>query len=489
VSQLKEFTELYLKHEKKIKDEQILKKASKSILYSNNWEKRNIKIENITNLNDLQKIPYTSADDLRKAWVDQNIEDIIITKKVGIWHCTSGSMGVKKWIPWSYNDYITGRKEAAEIFFQMGMTTNDIMMSIVLPAPFISGSLGYRLLEGSGILGKPIEEIILSPNFVKDSFGLLLKRQPTIMLCTPSLALRMAEEITRNTPKVIERLSKEKRSMKLKIASFVTKIKSIKPKQIFKNLKAGYFTAEPLDPYRKALEEQFNIETFDIYGFTEGFGVGFECKEHNGLHFPSHNVILEIIPVKELNKEVEDPTYHPEAVLLSHAEKGLRGELVATDFKEALPLVRYRLRDMVQVIDDQECACGFPTPKLKVLGRTDDIINLGVIRLSTIVIDKILRDKYENGEIKEWEIYITREGYKPKLKLMVEPLYIKNEEEFKKEIFTKINLIEVFKQGLDNELFIFNQIEFVSKLKLEIIGQGKSRRIRYSPDYMKSVKT
>ncbi|MHA1409564.1 MAG: phenylacetate--CoA ligase family protein, partial [Candidatus Odinarchaeia archaeon] len=479
---MKKFNELYKQHEEKINSSFLFKRAYQSALYHEKWKNKGINVVDLKGFSGLKQLPFSSADDLRAVWAQYPIEDIILTKNVGLWHCTSGSTGAKKWIPWSYNDYVTGRKIAAQILFQTGLTKEDILLSIVLPSPFISGSIGYRLLEGSGALGSPIEQIILAPTFVQDSFGLLLKRQPTIILSTPSLALRMAEEISKNTPKVLARLAKEKKSMKYKFASFITKVKSIKPKQIFKRLRLGFFASESLAPYRNAVEKQYGIEAFDFYGFTEGFGAGIECREHNGLHFPSLNTILEIIPKKELEKEEKDPDYLPETVLLNEAEKGLEGELVVTDFKEALPLVRYRLRDMVKVISDGECVCGQHNPRLKVLGRTDDIINLGIIRLSVLVIDSLLRNKYQYGALREWSIYVQREGYKPKLTLSVEPEYVKNEEEFKKEIFERLYSFNVFKSGIDNQLFIFDDIKIVSKVELKIIGQGKASRIQYASD-------
>ena len=164
------------------------------------------------------------------------------------------------------------------------------------------------------------------------------------------------------------------------------------------------------------------------------------------------------------------------------------GELVVTDFKEALPLVRYRLRDLVKVTSVDGCGCGRFYPKMEILGRTDDVINLGVIRLSSIVINSVLTSDFKSGRIGKWEIFVSREGYKPKLSLRIEPEEVKEEEEFKQEIFKKLYDLDIFKTGLDTGLFVFDDIQFVDKLRLEIVGQGKARRIRYDPNYSKAVK-
>ncbi|MBD3190747.1 MAG: hypothetical protein GF308_08885 [Candidatus Heimdallarchaeota archaeon] len=483
---MSKFQKHYQKQEAKLNKTQLFQRAYKSVLYRELWEDKEIDVSSLTGFKGLSKLPFSSAADLRRVWEDHSIEDIILTETVGIWHCTSGSMGNKKWLPWTYNDYHSSRDDVGKVLFQF-LKPNDIVMSILLSAPYISGSVPYRILESTGSLGHPIEQIVMSPDFVRDSFSLLLKRQPTVLMCTPSLALRMAEEIARNTPQVLKREAELKGSTKLKIASIITKIKQIKPKRVFKNLRIGFFLAESLTPFRKAIENQFGLEAFDIYAFTEGFGAGYECHEHNGLHFPSLNCILEIIPEKELEKEEKDPNYLPKTLLLSEVEEGLRGELVITDFKEALPLVRYRVRDLVEIIATDGCGCGADVPRLKILGRTDDIINLGVIRFSTIIIDQLLRREFEEGIIHNWEMVISREGFKPKLRLFIEPESVRDEEKFKQEIFTRLYSFDVFKIGYDSELFVFDEIQLVDKLKLEIVGQGKTKRVRYAPEFFKEV--
>ena len=482
-----DFKTLYKNHEKYLGEISLFKRASNSALYHKKWKDANIDVNKIEGFSGLQSLPYSSADDLRSTWEKHSIEEIILTKTVALWYCTSGSMGGRKWMPWTYQDYTRTRKDLGEILMKF-LTPEDRLMSIMLPAPFLSGSTAFRILEGTAFLGTPIEQLALTPEYVADSFGLLRKRQPTVMLCTPSLTLRMAEEIEINAPLILKNMAEEQKSALLKVASVVTKVKKIKPKNIFKEMRAGFFGAEPLDPFRKAIEDLWNIEAFDVYAFTEGYGAGYECQEHNGLHFPSPNGIIEIIPQKELDKEEEDQNYQPEAVLLSEAEEGLVGEIVLTDFKDALPLVRYRIKDLVKVISSGGCSCDDPSPRLKIMGRTDSVINLGFIRLSAIIFDRLIMKEFKSGKVALWEVFVSREKYRPKLTLTIEPDFIKNEEEFKKELFNSLHNFDLFQRGYDNDLFIFDEIKIVDKLKLEIYGQGKTRRIRYHPDFFKSVK-
>ncbi|MFW9922881.1 MAG: phenylacetate--CoA ligase family protein [Candidatus Thorarchaeota archaeon] len=482
-----DFKTLYQQHEETIRKTSLLQNAYRSALYKENWDKHKINVDKLDGFSGLQSLPYSSADHLRQIWESHPIEDIILTEIVAWWYTTSGSMGNKKWIPWTYNDYIRTREDIGKVLMNF-IKPNDRMMSIMLPPPFISGSTSFRILEGTASLGFPVEQLAMTPEYVADTIGLLRKRPPTILLCTPALTLRMAEEIAKNTPILLKKMAEEQKSAKLKIASVITNIKKIKPKMIFKELRYGFFGGEALDPYRKAIEEQFDIEAFDLYAFTEGYGAGYECHEHNGLHFPSFNGVIEIIPEKELQKEESDPNYIPEAVLLSEADEGLVGEIVLTDFKEALPLVRYRIRDLAKVISTSGCSCDSKAPRLKILGRSDNVINLGFIRFSSIMFDNLLRKEFKNGSVNLWEVYVSREGFKPKLSITIEPKNVKDEAALKKELFDSLHSLDIFQRGYDNQLFLFDDFKFTDKLELEVYGQGKRRTIRYDPNFFKSIK-
>ena len=481
------FQERFKQHEKKLTETDYFQRAFKSALYHENWKNHIDDITKIKGFKGLQKLPYTSAGDLRRVWENHSIEEIILEDVVAWWYCTSGSMGNKKWIPWTYSDYTMAQGAIAEILMN-NMKPNDKLMSIILPPPFLSGSSPFRILEGTASIGTPLEQLAMAPEYLPDSFGLLMRRQPTAILGTPSFMVRIADEMAQRAPEILKMQAEQKKSAKLRIASAVTKVVKVKPKTIFKKLRLGFFGAEPLDPFRKTIEDLWGLEAFDIYAFTEGYGAGYECTEHNGLHFPNMNGVIEIIPEKELAKEENDPNYIPDAVIFNEAEVGLKGEIVLTDFKSALPLVRYRIRDLVEVVAVGGCSCGVDDTRLKIHGRTDNVINLGVIRLSSIIFDQQLRKDFKTGAVKVWEVLVSRDGYKPKISLTIEPEFVKNEDEFRKELFDSLHSFDLFQRGYDNSLFIFDEIKFVDNLKLEIYGQGKSRTIRYDPGFFKEIK-
>ncbi|MHA1187939.1 MAG: phenylacetate--CoA ligase family protein [Candidatus Heimdallarchaeota archaeon] len=484
---MSEFDKMYKTHIEHIDKSNLIQRAYKSALYHDRWKKTGLDIDSLKGYKGISQLPYTSASDLRDTWENNSVEDIILTETVGFWYNTSGSMGNKKWIPWTYNDYDKAGVALADIIMNY-LTVKDRVLIVVLPPPFISGTTPFKLLENTGKMGTPLEVLAFAPRYLQDGFGLLMKRKPTALICTPSFAVRIADEIAINTPKLLEARAKQEKKTLLKVAAAVTKLKKIYPKNIFKEMKIGIFGGEKLDPFRKILEDKWGIEAFDAYAFTEGFSGGFECDEHNGLHFPSRNGILEIIPEKELEKEEKDPTYKPEAILLTEAEEGLIGELVITDFKEALPMLRYRVHDRVKVISTAGCSCNFIAPRLKILGRTDGIINMGVIRLHHLIFEQLLMKEFKFGKVEQWEVFVTREKYRPKLVLTIKPEFVKNEEDFKKELFESLHGFDLFQRGYDNDLFVFDEIQLDDNLKLELYGQGKSKKVRYDPDFDKPVK-
>ncbi len=115
-------------------------------------------------------------------------------------------------------------------------------------------------------------------------------------------------------------------------------------------LKMGFFGAEPWsEELKKRIEDESGIKAIDIYGTSEMSGPLFtECSEQCGIHIWADKFLVEII-----NPETDEPV-----------PDGEIGELVITTLnKEALPLIRYRVRDLTRKISEP-CVCGRPIPGL-----------------------------------------------------------------------------------------------------------------------------
>ncbi|HPW00645.1 MAG TPA: phenylacetate--CoA ligase, partial [Oscillospiraceae bacterium] len=199
----------------------------------------------------------------------------------------------------------------------------------------------------------------------------------TILCCTPSYALFMGETM---------------REM------------GVTPSDI--KLKSGIFGAEPWsENMRKSIEELLGLEAFDIYGLSEvmGPGVSFECTEHKGLHINEDHFIAEVID-PDTGEVLPD---------------GERGELVFTCItKEALPLIRYRTKDLTSLTCGT-CACGRTFAKMaKPVGRTDDMLIIRGVNVFPSQIESVLLES--SGVSPNYEIYVDRVNNLDTLEVHVE---------------------------------------------------------------------
>jgi phenylacetate-CoA ligase len=170
----------------------------------------------------------------------------------------------------------------------------------------------------------------------------------TVLTCTPSYALVLAEALKEEV--VRQRLK----------------------------LRVGFFGAEPwTEGMRRQIEGGLGLEAFDVYGLTElgGPGVAVECGEHDGLHVFEDPFLVET---------VDTETGHP-------VPHGTEGELVLTSLtRRASPIVRYRTRDRV-VLVDEPCVCGSPFRRIsKLRGRTDDMLIVRGVNIFPSMVEEIL---------------------------------------------------------------------------------------------------
>jgi phenylacetate-coenzyme A ligase PaaK-like adenylate-forming protein len=179
-----------------------------------------------------------------------------------------------------------------------------------------------------------------------------------------------------------------------------------------------------------------------------------ECKMHQGMHLWLDICLPEIIPEKELEKERANSTYVPKALPLWKAKKGQRGEYVLTTFGEALPLVRYRFGDLIEIVGTEPCGCGHTHPRIKVPRRADiSVVSLGAIRFPFKQLEEKVLSKTRHGQADRWQLEIRREGHRPHITIRLEPSHeIKSKELFSEEISRKVQEIEVIKTGLDNKI-------------------------------------
>ena len=292
--------------------------------YRRKMQQRGVEPGDIRSIEDIGKLPFTTTADLRDNYPFGLLA--IPKKDVVRVQGTSGTTGKLTIAPYSQKDVAVWGECVARGLTMAGLTEEDII-HVCYGYGLFTGGLG--LDYGAKALGAMA--IPMSAGNTKRQMMCMEDLGATAFACTPSYALYLAESIQE--------------------AGLVDHMK----------LKAGIHGAEPwTEEMRKKIESILHINCFDIYGLCEitGPGVAQDCIHKAGLHV-HHDYFY---------PEVLDPATH------ERCADGETGELVFTTLaKEAMPLIRYRTKDLTS-IDHSTCECGRTLPRIsKFTGRTDDM--------------------------------------------------------------------------------------------------------------------
>jgi phenylacetate-CoA ligase len=310
--------------------------------YRRKLEEAGVSPEDIQTLDDIRRLPFTTADDLRAGYPFPLLS--VPESQVVRIHASSGTTGKRKILTYSQKDIDDWIHFFARCYEMAELTVED-RVQIAVGYGIWTAGFGFQLgCEKFGAMALPV-----GPGNVDMQCQFLVDLQSTVMCCTASMGLLMAEEVNR-------------RNLKDKIAL---------KKMIFGSERSS-------DAMRRRIKELLNLEDmFDIPGMTElyGPGTGLDCSKHEGIHYWADYYILEIL----------DP------VTLETVPAGEIGEMVVTTLcKEAAPLIRYRTRDLTRLID-HACSCGNLLPLHdRILGRSDDMIIFRAVNIYPGQIDEVL---------------------------------------------------------------------------------------------------
>ncbi len=343
---------------------------SRSEQYRNKFKAAGIDPTAIQTLDDLQHLPFTTADDLREGY-PLPLLSVPESDVVRI-HSSSGTTGKRKILAYTQKDVDTFALQMARCFEMAGLTPQDRVQIAVGYGLWTAGA-GFQLgCEQFGALTVPVGAGNLDIHL-----QMLTDLGSTCLCSTASMALLMGEEIQRHG-----------------LANDV-------------KLRKVIFGAEGhSSKMRKAFEASLGIEeSFDIGGMTEMYGPGtsLECSAHQGLHYWADLFIFEVL----------DPE------TLKPVAPGEIGELVVTSLrKEASPLIRYRTRDLTRFLPEP-CSCGCTMPRHDhLLGRSDDMIIFRGVNVYPGQIASILSHFPELGS--EYHIQLSREAARDVFVLQVE---------------------------------------------------------------------
>ena len=338
-------------------------------MYKERFDKIGLKPEHIRTLKDIEKIPYTTKDDLRDNYPFKLLA--VPMKKIIRIHASSGTTGKPITCGYTRADLDNWSTCIARILTMAGATDEDIF-HVAFGYGLFTG--GFGLHYGIEKLGATV--VPVSSGNTERQIMLLKDFGATALIATPSYAMYLAE-----TAKKLGVLD----DLKLRLVC----------------MGAEASTAE----MHEALYRILGAFPTENYGLTDvgGPGVSGECREKAGMHINEDMYYPEIVNIEE-NRALPE---------------GERGELVLTTLtKEGMPILRYRTKDITS-LTYEPCKCGRTTARMaRVVGRTDDMLIIRGVNVFPSQIESVLMAMPELG--KTYEIIVDRVNYMDTIEVRVE---------------------------------------------------------------------
>ena len=376
----------------------------------------------ITTIDDLKKLPFTTKQDLRDNY-PFGLFTVPQTDIVRL-HASSGTTGKSTVVGYTHNDIQMWSEVVARSLTMAGVGKSDIIQ-VAYGYGLFTGGLGLHY--GAEKVGATV--IPISGGNTKKQLQLMEDFGSTVLACTPSYAAYLGEAL------VEEKI--DRRNIKLK---------------------AGIFGAEPwTEEMRSQIQQLLGIKAYDIYGLSEiiGPGVSMECNCQKGMHVFEDHFIPEII-----NPDTGE--------VLPYGELG---ELVFTPAtKEAMPLIRYRTRDLTR-LHGETCECGRTLVRMeKCVGRSDDMLIIRGVNVFPSQVESVLLEMSETKP--HYLLLVDRENNLDILEIQVEV----EEQFFSDEIKELEGLRHRIKANIASTLGISATIRLVEPGTIER-SMGKAQRV------------
>jgi phenylacetate-CoA ligase len=355
---------------------------ARSLFYQDKWQAAGPRRKDFHRLSDITRFPFTTKEELRESQAASpplgrhiacDLDDVIRI------HSSTGTTGKPSFVGLTRHDARMWTALTARSFYTQGCRRQDIVIHAAGLTLFVAGLSAKDAIENIGAMFVPIgtgasEKALMAIQMLK----------ATAIHCTPSYATYFADWVRREA--------------------------GIEPRTL--GLKKLFCGAEPgagIPAVRAKLEEDWGARVTEGLGNADMAPIIFsECPDQSGMHFNGPEFVL---------VEIVDPESGESLPI----EKGVTGELVYTSLeRECVPLLRFRTRDRVHVLDTS-CRCGRTGFKLRCVGRTDDmLIVLGVNVFPSAVQDVV--SSFHPRTTGEIQIVLSEPGPKvlPPLKVVVE---------------------------------------------------------------------
>jgi len=375
----------------------------------------------IRGIEDIDKLPFTTKDDLRDTY-PCGLFAVPRSEVVRI-HASSGTTGKATVVGYTRRDIENWEECVARILTMANIGSSDTVQ-VSYGYGLFTGGLGAHY--GAEFLGATV--VPLSTGNTKKQLTMMRDLGVTAICCTPSYLMYLAEAI-------------EEQGILNDLV-----------------LKSAICGAEPwTENMRREIERRLHIDAHDIYGLSEvmGPGVAGDCKFHTGLHINEDHFFAEIVS--------------PET--LQGIPDGETGELVFTTLtKEALPLIRYRTKDLTS-ITHEKCECGRTTARLsRFKGRSDDMLIIRGVNVFPSQVEAALLDISEVSP--NYLMIVDRVDNLDTLEVQVEV----DERFFSDEIKELENLTKKITHVLQQALLIVPKVKLVEPRTLQR-SEGKAVRV------------
>ncbi|MBB5022697.1 phenylacetate--CoA ligase family protein [Desulfurispira natronophila] len=390
--------------------------------YRSHFDLQSIDIQSIRNLDDIARLPFTEKEHFRQNY-PYGMFAVPMRNIVRI-HSSSGTTGKPTVVGYTRRDLDTWSNMIARLLFASGVTEEDVIQ-IAFGYGLFTG--GFGLHYGAEKIGASV--IPISSGNTQKQLMIMKDYLTTALICTPSYAMYLAEAM---------------------------ESEGIAPADL--RLRTGLFGGEPWTAQmRQQIENRLGITATDNYGLSEvmGPGVACECLEQKGMHINEDTFYPEIIDPQTLE-------------VLPH---GQWGELVITTLhREALPVIRYRTRDITR-LNPEPCACGRTFLRMeKPSGRSDDMLIIRGVNVFPTQIEEVLC-RIDDCE-PHYKLVVERVGSLDELEVLVEV----NERLFFDEMKKQNALIRRIQSEIRSMIGISAKVRLVEKRTLERF-EGKSKRV------------
>jgi len=376
----------------------------------------------IKSIDDIRRLPFTTKEDLRLHYPMGFLA--VPREQIARIHGSSGTTGKPTFVAYTRQDVDLWANLCARFLVAGGLR----------PEHLVHIAFGYGLFTGGFGLHYGVEKVgaavvpAASGNTPRQIM-LITDLGADVLVCTPSYALNIAE---------------------------VAREQGMDPRKL--PLKFAHFGGEPwTEDMRQQIESSMDLQAFNNYGLSEviGPGVSGECGYRTGMHIQEDHFLVECI-----NPDTLEPV-----------AEGERGELVFTAMtKQAMPIIRYRTRDIAS-LEFSRCPCGRTTARMsRVVGRTDDMLIIrGVNVFPSQIEEALLRVE---GVAPHYLIEVDRPGTLDVITVRVEVL----PQVFSDRMSEMQELIDRIDREIQSITGIRANVELVKPQTLER-SAGKAKRV------------